>query len=449
MPLFANNSDGFSPNSSLLEVAIAKQALTQLNLIATYPRVGIKDYQAGAFERGDSVKIRRPMRRTAIDLNPRNPSNAAGYPFEEAKFFSGNLVLERLWTDGFMTYSYDSSQSIGLYVSETASQIADAIATPNDSYMYNKFRTWAIPSSGAVSLGDHPPIAISACVNSSGQISNFDNNGLRGATVFLDKENVPQDNRFCILSSTAKGAFLGDSVVVNGFAAASIGSGRLIERGLQIGEFVERYGFRVGGSNSVGSQTSVANLSTNSTAQADLAIASIADNTEFTYADFSTTTNIGAVNLTLTNASETLSTGVSVGKIARIGTASKATAFGVILRVNSAGNVVTLVPYAPDGTKLHPSQISTATDKFSIPAIPSVNTVNHIEGLAMATRKIQEPSPGSGAVAASVVDPSSGLGIQVFTGNYNLGLVRELNAAYMLTGSKITDFRKCGLILSL
>lgn len=443
MPTFAS-SDGFSPNAGLLEVAIAKQALTQLNLSAMYPKIGIRDYQAGAFERGDSVKIRRPKRRTAVDLDPRNQA----FTFNEAAFFSGNLVLERLWTDGFLTYSYDSAQSISLYIAETASQIADAIATPNDTYMYNKFRSWSLPASGAVPLGDHPPVAISACVDSNGALSSFNNEGLRGATVFLDKENVPQDNRYCILSSTAKGAFLGDAIVVNGYAAASIGSGRLIERGLQIGEFVERYGFRVGGCNSVTGQAGVADLSSEAGSQGTLPIASVAANTDFTYADLSSNSAVGAVNLTLTlGAGNNLVPGVAVGQIARIGTSSKATAFGVILRV--AGDVITLVPYAPNGTKISAGEILAGTDVFSIPTIPSVNTVNHVEGLAMATRQIQEPTNGSGAIAASIVDPVSGLSIQVFTGNYDLGRVRQLNAAYMLTGAKVTDFRKTGLILSL
>jgi hypothetical protein len=235
------------------------------------------------------------------------------------------------------------------------------------------------------------------------------------------------------MSSTAKGAFLGDSIVVNGFAATSIGSGGLIERGLRLGDFVERYGLMVGGSNSVGNQ---------STATATTAISGAAASTEFFYADEGTPKSVGAVAMTVSSAA-----GIAVGQIARIGTASKATAFGVVLRV--AGNVITLVPYSVNGTKLLPNQITTGTDTFNIPVIPSVNTVNHMEALVMVTRRIAEPTRGSGAVAASITDPNTSLSIQVFTGQYDLGTVSERNAAYMLTGSKITDFRKCGLILSL
>ncbi|MHC5826219.1 MAG: hypothetical protein ACYT04_62765, partial [Nostoc sp.] len=109
----------FSPNTALIEVAIAQRALTQLNLAAMYPRVAVRDFEPGAFERGDSVKIRRPKRRTATDLNPR----VAPFVFTEAQFFAGNVQLERLWTDGFLTYGYDSNQTMERYLAETASQI--------------------------------------------------------------------------------------------------------------------------------------------------------------------------------------------------------------------------------------------------------------------------------------------------------------------------------------
>lgn len=420
----------FSPNSpALLETAIAQRALTQLNLAAMYPRVAVRDFESGAFERGDDVTIRRPKRRVAQDLNPR----VSAFNFTEAQFFAGNVELERLWTDGFLFYGYDSTQTMERYIQETADQIADAIVTPNDEYMYSQFRTWDIPAIGQVNLGDDPPVAVAACVDLNGQLTAFNNEGLRAATVFLDQENVPSSNRYCVISSTAKGAFLGDSVVVSGFAAASIGSGALIQRGLQVGELVERYGFLVGGSNTVGGQD---------TSVLPVAISAVVNNTDFVYADQNALTPVGAVDITVAS-----SVRVAVGQIARIGSATNATAFGVVLRI--AGNVITLVPYAPFGNKLLSTQITPGTDEFEVPAIPSVNTVNHMEGLAMATRPIAEPRAGSGAVAASIRDPITNLSIQVFTGQYDLGTVSERNAAYMLTGSKITDFRKCGLILSL
>ncbi|GAC1493090.1 MAG: hypothetical protein NVS2B14_06080 [Chamaesiphon sp.] len=143
---------------------------------------------------------------------------------------------------------------------------------------------------------------------------------------------------------------------------------------------------------------------------------------------------------------------VGVGQIARLGTSSSAKAFGVILRVDTTtptAPVVTLVPYAPNGTKLVAAQITPGTDVFSIPSIPSVNTVNHKEGLLMATRTIKEPSAGSGVIGSTMVDRDTSLTMQVFRGQYDLTHVRELMACYMLTGTKFSDWRKGALILSL
>jgi hypothetical protein len=435
----------FTANDALLETRIAQSALTQLNLMAMYPRACVTNYEPGAFEVGNDVKIRRPKRRRATELNPRT---AAG-TFNEAAFFSGTVTLEKLWFDGWQTYGIDPRQTIERYLAETGSQMADAIAAPNDEYMNSLFTTWSA-TTGAVALGANAPVGLAACVDSTtGQLTNFNSSGLTGAGVVLDKENVPKADRYALISPVAGGAFLSDSIAVTGFAAAGIGGGQLIQEGMR--NFVPRFGFAVGTSNVITSQGAIADLDTSSGTQGTLAIASTAANTSFTYADNTTTTYVGAINLTLTCATA-LSTSVAVGQIARLGTSSNAKAFGVILRLDKTtptAPVVTLVPFAPNGTKLTAADIVPGTDLFSIPSIPSINTVNHREGLLMATRRIAEPSPGSGAVAASITDTDTNLTIQVFRGNYDTGTVSEKNAYYMLTGSKISDFRKCALILSL
>jgi len=438
-------SPTFTANDALLETRIAQSALTQLNLMAMYPRVCVTNYEPGAFEVGNDVKIRRPKRRRATELNPRS---AAG-TFNEAAFFSGTVTLEKLWFDGWQTYGIDPRQTIETYLAETGSQMADAIATPNDEYMNSLFTTWSA-TTGAVALGANAPIGLAACVDSAtGQLTNFNSSGLTGAGVVLDKENVPKADRYALISPVAGGAFLSDSIAVTGFAAAGIGGGQLIQEGMR--NFVPRFGFAVGTSNVIASQNAIADLDTSSGTQPSLAIASAAASTSFTYADNATTTYVGAVNLTLTCATA-LSTSVAVGQIARLGASGNAKAFGVILRLDKTtptAPVVTLVPFAPNGTKLTAADIVPGTDLFSIPSIPSINTVNHREGILMATRRIAEPSPGSGAVAASITDTNTNLTIQVFRGNYDTGTVSEKNAYYMLTGSKISDFRKCALILSL
>ena len=434
----------FTSNDALLVTKIAQSALTQLNLMAQYPKVCVTNYEPGAFEQGNDVKIRRPKRRRASELNPR----VAAGTFNEAAFFSGTVTLEKLWFDGWVTYSIDAPNAIARYIQETGSQMADAIATPNDEYMNSLFTTWTA-TTGNVALGTHAPVGVSACVDSSGQLTSFNSAGLVGAGVILDKENVPKADRYALISPVAAGSFLQDSVAITGFAAASIGGGLAIQNGFQ--SFLPRFGFSVGQSNVISSQAGVADLDTTVGTQATLPIASRAANLNFTYADNTSTTYVGAIDITLT-ATTALSASVAVGQIARIGTASKATAFGVILRINTAtatAPIITLVPFAPNGTKLSIGDITPGTDVFSIPSIPSINTVNHREGLLMATRRIAEPSPGSGAIAASLTDSDSNLTIQVVRGNYDTGTVSEKNAYYMLTGSKISDFRKCALILSL
>lgn len=449
-----------TPNAgALLETAIASAALTQLNHIAVYPRVATRDYEPGAFARGNAVRIRRPKRRRAVDLDPRT----GGFNFTEAEFFSGEVKLERLWTDGFLMYGHDPQQTMALYLLETSSQISDSIVTPNDEYLYTKFRDWSpfasLLSTGLYALGDTPPFAIAACIDDNGNLTEFKNEGLRGASVFLDKENAGND-RYCVISSSAKGAFLGDSIAIEGskIEAEKDPLSQLIISGIRQGQFVERFGFRIAGSNTVGGQVGTPDIDTGAGAQGTLPISAVAANTQLSYADFSTNYGtgslIGAVDITIT-ASGGLSPTIAVGKIAKLTTGSPNkinTYFGVVLRVNTTSAtapIVTMVPYSWNGKKIAPTGIIPGTHVFSIPDVPSINTVNTTEGLLMANRFLREPRLGSGAVAASIRDPQTNNVIQVFTGNYDLGTVSEKNAAYMLTGAKISDCRKTGLILSL
>lgn len=451
----------FTTNSGLLETAIAKKALTQLNYAAMYSQVCVMDYEPGSFQRGNSVKIRRPKRRKAQDLNPRS----AALQFTEAEFFAGEVLLERLWADQYLYYGYDAGQALDLYLEETGGQIANAIATPKDQYMYNKFRDWSpfasALASGNYALGDTPPFAVAACLDANGNLTDFSNEGLRGAGVFLEKEDVGDDNNYVLLSPFAKNAFLGDAIALEGarLEAMRDPTSNLVVQGIRRNQFIQRYKFMVGGSNSVTGQAAVADLDTAASAQAVLPVASATANTNFTYADFSSTYNvssgeyIGAIDITLT-VGTALTAGVAVGKICKLALVSsptKTTTFhGVILRINNTtltAPIITLVPYAFNGRKAAVSEITTS-HRFSIPEIPSVNTVNNREGLLCANRMIRDPREGSGAVSASIRDPITNQAIQVFSGQYDLGTVSERNAAYQLMGARISDCRKCGLILS-
>ncbi|MFM6272359.1 MAG: hypothetical protein ACKPFA_38635, partial [Dolichospermum sp.] len=101
-----------------------------------------------------------------------------------------------------------------------------------------------------------------------------------------------------LISPVAGGAFLSDSIAVTGFAASTLGGGQIIQDGMR--NFIPRFGFSVGTSNVITSQSAIIDLDTNAGTQATLAIASVAANSDFTYADNTTTTSVGAINLTLT-----------------------------------------------------------------------------------------------------------------------------------------------------
>lgn len=428
---------------ALLPKLLAARALTQLNRQVIYPRTAVVGYENGVFERGETVKIRRPKRRVATDIDPRG----SGLTLTEGTWYNAEVTLERLWGDGFPVYGSDPSQARQIYINETAQQMADAIATPNDDYMYDAFRTWSA-TTGAVALGAHPPLAIVASM-SNGTYSAFDNNVIRNAGVVLDVQNVPSAQRYAVLSSTAKGDFLGDSVAFNGFGAAlNLGAGSFIQTGIPTGTFVERYGFQCVGANSVKGQTG-GNMAASDTAH--LVVSSTAANTQFTVGDNNNTTYIGAVNITLDASGTSLNNAVGVGAILRIDlNAGGNVAHGVVLRIDTTtatAPIITMVPYTLDGRILRAADITTA-HRLVFPSIPSVNTGHHQEGLLMATRTIAEPSPGSGAVATSLVDPRSGLVIQIFQGAYKIEKLQESQAYFFLTGSRFSDWRKGVLMLS-
>jgi hypothetical protein len=343
-----------------------------------------------------------------------------------------------------------------MYIRETGGQMADSIATPNDEYLYDKFRTWSA-TTGVQSLGAHAPIMITAALDASNNLKDFDAVTLRSAATALDGKNVPDEDRFAVLSTTAKGAFLGDSVLVDSFASAiSINSGNLIRTGIPNATFIERYGFQTAGSNSVDGQvaqnvlTGAVSGDTATPVAASVALseaALVSTDPMFKYADLpSASNNVGAVSITLTATGTTLNSGVAVGMIARVGNF-----FGVILRIDTStptAPVITLVPYDKQGRQQPAAAITTAMD-LSIPAIPSINVALHREALLIANRAIREPSGGSGAVAATMVNNQTNEIIQVFFGNYDLTTVSEGRAYYKLTGALMSDVRKAVLMLSL
>ena len=346
--------------------------------------------------------------------------------------------------------AHDAAVPLARYVTDTATQMADSHRDSRTTTITTVFSATGTATTGNVQIGDDPPVSIVSTLSAdSTTYGDFDNVVLRNAATVLDTFNVPYTDRFAIMSSKAKGAFLGDTVITNNLAASfSFNAGQLIQTGLPNSQFVERYGFNCAGSNTVTGQTAVGILANANTA----VVASTAANTAFTYEDFQATTYIGAVNITLTGTGTTIGGSVGVGQIARIQNTSGGViiAHGVILRIDTTtatAPVLTLVPYDPKGNVVLASQITTAMS-VTIPAIGSVNTAHHREGLIIATRTLREPSPNSGARAATVVDPNTNLLIQIFSGQFNIAKVNEQQAYFMLTGARFSDSRKGVLMLS-
>lgn len=426
--------------SAVIPQLTAAEALTQLNRRAVFARAARGDYEASAFEKSDTVTIRRARIVQSQDYDPRSGVPAAT---QEAGYVSATLTLERLFTAGFPVYSHDNKQARSKYVREYGEQIGSAIATSSDDYLYSKFRTLNIAASGAVAYGAHPPLSIVAA-DVNGELGDFNKNVLIAAGTVQNQNEVAANDRFAILSSAAAGSFLGDAVLVEGFVATSAGSSQLLQNGMAPGVFVPRYGFMAGSSNAVGSQAGVFDLDTGAGAQLTLPIGSVTPNALFTAADYAASTSLGTLDLTLTVTGALQN--VAVGQICRLGTVNKTTAYGVILRV--IANVVTIVPFSVKGTKLVAAQINLASDLFSVPTIGSISVAYQREALLFATRLIAAPSENSGASMTTMADANSGLGLQIIQGGYKVDEFKESQRYATLMGSLLSDHRKAVLILS-
>ena len=437
----------FSP-SAVVPQLVAQQALYQLNRKVVFTKAAMGDYEPVGFQRGDAVTVRRAKIVTAQDYDPRSGSPATK---AEPGYASSSLTLERLFTAGFPVYGQDSRDSIERYVPEYSRQIAQSIAKEADNYLYNKFRTYSIASTGNISYGFNPPVGIVAAV--SGQsLAAFDKSVLTAADYVLSGNDVPaDDNRFAIISNRAKSDFLNSATLVEGFTAAQGGATEQFIGGLPNGMFVNRYGFNISGSNAVTGQTGVTDLDTAVSTQGTLAIASVAANTAFTLADYYTSTSLGALDITLT-CSTGLSTSVVVGQICRIAPSSTSiTGWGVILRIDrttATAPVVTAAVFSSAGVQLTASQITAGTDLFSVPTIGSISVAYHKEALLYACRDIVAPSPGAGAVMAKQMDEDSNLSLSILNGSYQVDYLSESSRAVLLMGALLSDHRKACLILS-
>ncbi|MGL5131474.1 MAG: hypothetical protein ACRC78_03040 [Planktothrix sp.] len=433
----------------LISTALAAEALTQLQLLAVFPRTAVRDYELGNFERSNDVKIRRPRQRTAQSVDPR----IAPLTISDPEFFSGTVTLDLQAGDAFNVYSQDPTRTRSLYVTETAQQLSDSLARLIDPYMYGKFRNW-VPTVGTVLVGDNSPIGIVALEDSSGNLINFENSHLRKAKASLKSQDVPDEPLYAVIGTYQEESLMGDSTSINNFVAAltpgNSGGTGIYTEAIKRYQFIQRFGFNVIGSNSITGQDPVLDLDGAATNQTTLPIAAVAANNLFLSNDIQGQPPVGAVNITLT--ATALAPGVAVNKICRIGViGSKAVAYGVIIRIDNSvptAPVITIVPYSPEGIPVSAAKITPGTDLFQIPEIPMIGTAYHREALLYANRLLAAPSAGSGAVGINRVDPATAMSISLFTGGYDITRTREINAAYHLCGGKISDYRKARLLLS-
>lgn len=429
----------FSP-AAVTDQLVATEALLQLNRTSIFARAAVGNYESAIAQRGDTITIRRTQLVETEDYDPRS-----GIPAEsrEPGYVSSNLMIEKLFTAGFPIFSHDNRMARSRYVTEYGGQIGANISSSVDNYLYNKFRYLNIPAVGQVFYGVHPPVAITA-TEDNGELIDFNKYSLINANTILDKADVPALDRFSIISTGAKGSFLGDAILTEKFVDGFNPTG-LIASGLPTGAFVPRYGFMVGGSNTVSYQEGVGQIDGATTNSPLVAFGSAAINNDFLAIDGPGVELLGAVNITLSPTA--ITPDVAVGRICRIAPVSGPTiAYGVILRVT--GRVVTFVPYSPRGMKLAPAALTSSVNRFSIPAIPSINVAYHRQALLFATRLMEPPSEDSGARMEVAADPSSGLAVQIFTGGYRVDEFRESRRYATLMGAVLSDYRKACFILS-
>jgi hypothetical protein len=431
-------------------LALATTSLQQLFRLVAIPSCGSTslnaDDLAKYFNLGESVTLSQIKKYAEADsVDPRS----AAITYAEAEYTNTTLSLERLFHKGYKTYSMDAQ--VDRYIRDFSEVTAEATKTSVDNYFYNAaFRDYSdIPSTGVVNLSAAPPLAIVSKEDPDGLTEDFGKTHLIRAQKVLDSLDVPSMGRCARIGSTAKAGFLEESTNIVGSGGGMLpinAAGSFVETGFPQQLSVMRYDFELRGSNAITGQTAVTNLGDGNAVENITAVA--ADTTVFFDGTNAVSTPLGAVKLTL-GITAAFPPGLAVGAIARIAPASDtATAYGVILRVDSATKAVWLVPYSQEGNKLVAAQITAGTDLFSIPAIDEINIANHRQSFVYASRLLKPPTPGSGAIMASQVDPETGLVMNVLKGDYSAAYLTENMGSLFLCGAKAVDYRKAVLMIS-
>ncbi len=422
------------------QLMLAANTLSLLERFTVFPLTGATIFEPGEFEKNEAISLARP--KDCGEAQDYDPYSAVDADEESPGHVIVRLTLDRLFTKGFPVYSHDSDQA--RYVRDYSRSNANSVSRSVDNYMYNRcfIDLSSLASTGAIQYAKNPPIAIQWLEDSSGVLLGHTRSHIIRADAALTTLDVPESMRYTIMSPTSFADLFENAPTDEGRAGSIAGGTEILSQGLPMGSFIDRYGFMVGKSNAIESQTAIADISAGNL---NVAIASVADDTTIFFAeDYTQATPLGAVQITLGAALTT--PGLAVGDIIRIGAAgAKATAYGRVLRIDPGLTDIWVVPYDDRAQPLVAAQITPGTDEITAPQINNLNVGYHSEHLVYAFRRITAPSDGSGATLTEAISELNGMVLQVLTGDYKVRQFKESVRVAALCGAVPTDYRK-GLI---
>ena len=425
-------------DNAAVQKDLANRILMQLYRRAIFPRAAATDYDGNpGFQKLQTISISRPRIVEAQDFDPRGGVDATS---EEPGYVIVNLTLERLFTQGFPIFVHDAPMNIARYRRDYLESLEGSLRRAFDDYLYSRcFRDYsAIPDTGVARVGATSPIQIVTTAYTPGTdtFAEYDATAQIRTNTRLSENDVPVTDRFMILSHRAYAGFLGDQLMVGGFAASTAPrtpGGDIIERPGD--RFIERFDFLTNRSSAIQSQLGLPGTTFDT---------NVWDTTTFLLDDTFTDTPLEVLQMTASTPGPNFGN-FTKGSIVRF-TLNSREVFGVVLRVEG-GDTIYIKPYYSDGTAL-PLNTPVVSAAATLPSIPSVNVGYHREHLIYATRLKASPSPGSGATVANARSPYMPVVLQIFSGSYNVDRFRESNRLSLLCGAVPTDWRKSVLVLS-
>ncbi|NEO83813.1 MAG: hypothetical protein F6J87_06055 [Spirulina sp. SIO3F2] len=390
------------------------------------------------YDEYNEATILRPKKRGAAqDIDPRSGDEIQ---LNESNVVAVKVELNHLFSDGFPRYLMDAPRQQTTLVRYGIQGTGNTIGSSFERMFYDEcFRDYSqVSPVGTVQYAKGAPLQLAFKEQLNGVLAPFAPDHLVHANSILGAADVPTMDRFALVSAFSAGDWALAAPTAEGQSGANVGGSLVVAQGLQQGQFIPRSGFRFGPSNTINGQEPV----NGGVSEAITAIA--ADTSVFFDGDEAVPTLLGAVQFTMA----ALNPNLAVGQIARLGPDNApATAYGVILRLDSGSNSVYLVPYNHKGQKLVAAKLTLA-DRFSVPSIPYVNTVHQREFLQFASRPLTPPAPGSGGIMASQVLPDYGVTVNFAIGGYIATKLQQPYVATLLCGCQPSDHRQAALLLS-